>query len=90
MNEVIVSVRMPESMLTELKSLSKKNHFLDVSEELRSIIRDKAVKYSSPYNADLRKVIDDLQQEIASRETTRKKKVVIDDLRRLLEELEHE
>ena len=41
MRNVIVSVRMPRSMANELKTLSKTNHFLDVSEEIRTIIREK-------------------------------------------------
>ena len=35
----IVSVRMPSSLVQKLRELAKKNHFLDVSEEVRSIIK---------------------------------------------------
>ena len=45
MVDSIVSVRMPSSLVQRLKLLSKENHFLDVSEEIRSIIRIKTVQY---------------------------------------------
>ena len=35
----IVSVRMPSSLVQKLRELVKQNHFLDVSEEVRSIIK---------------------------------------------------
>lgn len=35
----IVSVRMPSSLVQRLKQLARENHFLDVSEEVRSIIK---------------------------------------------------
>ncbi|MBU1199561.1 MAG: ribbon-helix-helix domain-containing protein [Nanoarchaeota archaeon] len=35
----IVSVRMPSSLVQKLRELAKQNHFLDVSEEVRSIIK---------------------------------------------------
>ncbi|RLG30957.1 hypothetical protein DRN98_06920 [Methanosarcinales archaeon] len=41
----IVSVRMPSSLVQKLKELARKNHFLDVSEEVRSIIKVKLRKY---------------------------------------------
>ena len=44
----IVSVRMPVSLLNELKILAEKNHFLDVSEEVRSLLRDKWLEHSDP------------------------------------------
>jgi len=41
----IVSVRMPSSLVQKLRELAKKNHFLDISEEVRSIIKVKIRKY---------------------------------------------
>jgi len=39
MVDSIVSVRMPSSLVQKLKTLSKENHFMDLSEEMRSIIK---------------------------------------------------
>ncbi len=45
MVDSIVSVRMPSSLVQKLRDLSIENHFLDVSEEVRSIIRAKTREY---------------------------------------------
>jgi len=41
----IVSVRMPSSLVQRLRELAKENHFLDVSEEVRSIIKAQISSY---------------------------------------------
>jgi len=41
MSDTVVSVRMPRSLILELKRLSREHHYLDVSEEVRSIVRKK-------------------------------------------------
>lgn len=41
----IVSVRMPPSLVQKLRELAKENHFLDVSEEIRSIIKVQLRRY---------------------------------------------
>jgi Arc/MetJ-type ribon-helix-helix transcriptional regulator len=41
----IVSVRMPSSLVQRLRELAKENHFLDTSEEVRSIIKSQLLKY---------------------------------------------
>ena len=37
----LVSIRIPESMLTELEKQAKEHHFLDLSEQVRTIVRNK-------------------------------------------------
>ena len=44
----IVSVRMPSSLVQELKVMSDKNHYLDVSETIRSLLRQKWLSQKSP------------------------------------------
>ena len=39
---------MPLSLLNELKLLAEKNHFLDVSEEVRSLLREKWLEQLDP------------------------------------------
>jgi len=46
--EQFISVRMPSSLLVELRSLTVKNHFMDVSEEIRSIIREEWLAFNNP------------------------------------------
>lgn len=42
--EIIVAVRMPSGLVMELRDLQKINHFMDISEEIRYIVR----KYCLP------------------------------------------
>lgn len=90
MKDVIVSVRMPKTMLDELKLLAKKNHFMDVSEEIRSVIREKTAKYATPYAQDVKRVVDDLHQEIKMRNQGDKRERAITELKKILEDLEHD
>jgi Arc/MetJ-type ribon-helix-helix transcriptional regulator len=53
MADQIVSVRMPISLIEELKSLSHENHFLDVSEEVRSLLRAEWLEDRSPGRSKL-------------------------------------
>ena len=49
----IVSVRMPSSLVQKLRELAKENHFLDVSEEVRSIIKSQIRRYGQePSSSD--------------------------------------
>jgi Arc/MetJ-type ribon-helix-helix transcriptional regulator len=44
----LVSVRMPKPLVQELRTLVEKNHYLDFSEQLRSVIRQRAQHYLEP------------------------------------------
>lgn len=62
----MISVRIPSSLIQELKEVSKKDHFLDLSETVRSIIRDNWSKEKDPsaYQInELRKEISDAMQK---------------------------
>lgn len=48
MTDQLISIRMPKELIKELKSLVHENHYLDLSEELRSIIRRHAQYYLEP------------------------------------------
>lgn len=61
MKDTIVSVRMPSTLVKELKDLAEKNHYMDLSEELRSVIRDKVIYHISrkdtPQSAETEKIL---------------------------------
>lgn len=48
MKDVIVSIRLPSSLTKELKDLAKANHYVDLSEQLRDVIRQKTITYLEP------------------------------------------
>jgi Arc/MetJ-type ribon-helix-helix transcriptional regulator len=88
MREVIVSIRMPRSMADELRILAKKNHFLDISEEIRTVIREK-IKENEEQTVEVKRMISDIKDELSS-EKEQKRKVLVESLKKILEDLEHE
>ncbi len=88
MDDVIVSVRMPASLAKELRRLAQDNHFLDVSEELRSIIREKSQQYLDPYGTELRRFRIEMQRQRLKPDKGRED--LARDLQRIAEELKHE
>ncbi len=83
MADSIVSVRMPDTMITELKELADRNHFLDVSEEIRSLLRDKWQEFQDPYSTKLLAI----RETIAKTTMPDKLKSLKQDLKKLLEEI---
>jgi Arc/MetJ-type ribon-helix-helix transcriptional regulator len=84
MPDQIVSVRMPISMIQELRDLSEKNHYLDVSEEIRSLLREKWLEHSDPYSMKLLAI----RQNISRAALPDKIKSLKKELNRLLEEID--
>ena len=82
----IVSVRMPSSLVQKLRELAKDNHFLDISEEVRSIIKIQVRRYSA----------GEIKIETAPAEKTdfktgnMIKEELVKRLKRMIEEIEHE
>lgn len=68
MSDVIVSVRMPASLAQALKKLAVDHHYMDVSEEIRSIVRSKIMEYAEPYAQELKKFRIDLRKELENRQ----------------------
>lgn len=83
MPDKIISVRMPSSLINELKELAEKNHYLDVSEEIRSLLREKYLEYKDPYAIKLFAI----KENITKYAMPEKIKSLKQDLKKLLEEL---
>ncbi|HII72106.1 TPA: hypothetical protein HA265_05105 [Candidatus Woesearchaeota archaeon] len=61
-NNSLVSIRIPKSLFSELQKKAEQNHFLDVSEQVRSIVRNRWQEAKDPQAYHLKK----LRNEIAS------------------------
>ena len=66
-NDVVVSIKMPKSMVLDLKQMAVENHYLDLSEQIRDIIREKALRKLLDYQkvggigpSDKEKIIEEL------------------------------
>lgn len=79
---------MPSTLVQELRVLAEKNHFMDLSEEIRSIVRQKCLEQTAPYNQQLKKVVRDIEEEVTKKEKVQTKKELITNLKSLLEELQ--
>jgi hypothetical protein len=89
MSEVIVSIRMPHSLLEELKRLAALEHYLDLSEELRSIIRQKYLESKDPYLYEIKKLRDDIAQELHDKHVEKARKQVVSELNKIKEQIEN-
>jgi hypothetical protein len=84
----IVSVRMPHALFEKLNLLAKEQHYLDVSECLRSITRKRCLELVAPYSLELAQLRADLSNALTHKEDARKKEQLLKDLRKILGELE--
>jgi Arc/MetJ-type ribon-helix-helix transcriptional regulator len=82
-SERVVSIKMPGSLVSELKRHTQEHHYIDLSEQIRSIVRQKCLKYSQPYD-DIQKLRKDLEQQISTSNANRKEQI-LQELQRLLE-----
>ena len=90
MSDVLVSVRMPESLLLKLKKLAEKEHFMDVSEEIRSITRKNWFKFAHPELMELKRLRKDILDEIKKKSEKEIIKRVIEELNEIKKEVKKE
>jgi len=88
-NDIIVSIRVPESILPKLKDVCKKNHFLDTSELIRSIIRKKWVEAAHPELYELKKLRSDIGDELHKQATRKAEQEVVKELEKIRASLKH-
>ena len=62
MNDIMVSIRMPESLLSELRAFAEKQHCMDVSEAVRSIVRNKWLDAEQPELREIEKLRADIKE----------------------------
>ena len=86
----IVSVRMPSSLVQKLRELAKDNHFLDVSEEVRSLIKTQVRTYKIRLG-EIKPVEEKPAEKKADFKTENMvKEELVRRLKIMIEELEHE
>ncbi len=60
----LVSIRIPKALLDELKKAAGEDHFLDVSEAVRSITRKKWQQYRDPQAFELEQLKHEIKERI--------------------------
>jgi Arc/MetJ-type ribon-helix-helix transcriptional regulator len=83
-DDLMISVRMPIELYRKLKDWEKKNHYIDTSEAIRSILRKKQAEMKNPLIGELRGIRKMIVQKM---ESDPQSKVIreIEELRKLLE-----
>jgi len=86
-NNSLVSIRMPKSLFIELQKLSEKNHYLDVSEQVRGIVRDKWQEAKDPQTYQIKKLRKDITQAVKNKTEESAQRQLIQELERIKEGL---
>jgi len=87
MKDVMISIRVPAGLLKELKELTAKNHYMDLSEHTRAIIRDKSMQYVEPYRYELSKMRNQMENQISANKAIDEKKKLVEELKLIIKEL---
>jgi Arc/MetJ-type ribon-helix-helix transcriptional regulator len=87
MKDVMISVRVPSGLVKELKELTEKNHYMDLSEHMRAIIREKSMQYVEPYRYELSKMRKEMENNISSNKAIEEKKKLVEELKSIIKEL---
>jgi len=80
--DIIVSVRLPRSLIDELKDIQKVNHFMDLSDEIRFVVRKYCLSFlhSQGQQSSMHPPIELLAEQ-------KRKEKLIDDLTKIIENL---
>jgi Arc/MetJ-type ribon-helix-helix transcriptional regulator len=85
MGERVVTVKMPATLVARLRERTHQDHYLDLSEQLRSIVRNGCLKHARPYSDEIARLRDDIERTTQqSAAVTREQ--VLKDLVRMLKE----
>jgi Arc/MetJ-type ribon-helix-helix transcriptional regulator len=79
-NDVMVSVRLPRSLVEELKDLQKINHFMDLSDEMRFVVRRYCLKFLNSNDDSSSLSIEMLAEQ-------KRKEKLIDELSKIIDSL---
>lgn len=63
----MISVRIPSSLVDELREVSKKDHFLDLSEAVRSLIRNNWMKHKDPLAYQLKQLRAEITENVSKK-----------------------
>ena len=85
--DIMISIRVPSTLVKELKSLTEKNHYMDLSEHMRAIMREKSMQYVEPYRYELSKMREEMENSISSNKAIEDKKKLVEELKSIIKEL---
>ncbi len=83
MSNTIVSVRLPESMVKELNDSIKKDHYLDLSEAIRSIVRKKWMEWKDPRAYQIKQLREDIKGVLEEKKETNRDMDLLSELEKI-------
>ena len=89
-NNSLVSIRIPKTLFNELKDMAGKNHFLDVSEQVRSIARNRWQEAKDPRAYHLRRLRSEIADALKTKTEEKTQEQLIKELERIKESLVRE
>lgn len=90
MNDVMVSIRIPAILLNELRDSVDKGHYMDISEAIRAIARDKWMQYKQPELMELKELRRGIEKELKKKTEKTVMKEVIAELKKIKEQIKDE
>ena len=78
--DVIVSVRLPKTLVEELKDIQKVNHFIDLSDEIRFVVRRYCLSFLNTQQSNVQPPIEMIAEQ-------KRKEKLIDDLTKIIDNL---
>lgn len=88
--DVLVTVRLPASLVEELKLLGQKHHYMDTSETIRSVLRRKWEQYSDPLAYEVRQLRASIEEELKRGIARKSEQRIVDELKKVRDKIREE
>ena len=89
-SDIIITVRMPEQLLERLRSDEISGYYIDISERIRSILREKWLEAHQPQVSELKKLRGDIGVELRKRSQKLIQDRVVGELNRIKKDLQRD
>jgi Arc/MetJ-type ribon-helix-helix transcriptional regulator len=87
MPDSLVSIRLPKSLVGELGNVVQAEHYMDVSEAVRSILREQFERYSDPYAYELKELRESITKEMKEQIARKSEQRIVDELKKIKEKI---
>lgn len=88
--DVLVTVRLPASLVEELKLLVQKHHYMDTSEAIRGVLRRKWEQSSDPLAHEVRQLRASIEGELKRGIARKSEQRLVDELEKVREKIREE
>jgi len=85
MADLVIAVRVPRSLVAELKDRTERDHYSDLSEQVRSIVRRGCLKYTNPVTHEIKELKEQLKAELLKEQAAGSSQAILQKVKELLE-----